>query len=366
MSSNISCPDASTLPPFDSLSGLPRNVSVGFVPVGRNGSHEAMSSCCSPEAVNVASDCYYWCELPTEGLNGFASCLVRRGMADGIIESMLSLRPICLLAALALSGTVGAEPFNAFDGPGFPACHDVAASLVRDAAAAGRKVRASGKTYMWYDTMCSDDQGTVIIRTEGVNGISGFDLAAGTRELSRLVRNDGDDEWLSASTSLGLLSVIVRTKFKIYPDSKVYDILDGDIYGMIASYATANLWREFHHRYYDLVPTNASAQEGFQNTFSATDLEGMAARTLLDSGRYLATSNMLEFPSFRPTVGDHTRFNEPFWSSSTSSLAAPHWTKNTREVFAQAVKYIDPDAVREQFNPKGIFRSVIGEAIGVY
>ncbi|WQF82854.1 hypothetical protein CDEST_07868 [Colletotrichum destructivum] len=85
MSSNTSCPDASTLPTFDDLSGLPRNVSVGFVPVGRNGSHEAMSSCCSPEAVNIASDCYYWCELPTDGLNGFASCLVRRGMADGIV-----------------------------------------------------------------------------------------------------------------------------------------------------------------------------------------------------------------------------------------------------------------------------------------
>ncbi|GJC97491.1 FAD/FMN-containing dehydrogenase [Colletotrichum higginsianum IMI 349063] len=146
---------------------------------------------------------------------------------------MLSLRPLRLLAALALSGTVGAEPYNTFDGPGFPACHDVAAvhdarsvdeiqSIVRVAAAACWKVHASGKAHRWHDTMCSDDPGTVIIRTEGVNVISGFDLAAGTRELRRLVRDDGDDEWLSASTSLGLLSVIVRMKFKIYPDSKVY------------------------------------------------------------------------------------------------------------------------------------------------
>ncbi|WQF82855.1 hypothetical protein CDEST_07869 [Colletotrichum destructivum] len=40
---------------------------------------------------------------------------------------MLSLRPLYLLAALALSGTVGPEPYNTFDGPGFLACHDVAA-----------------------------------------------------------------------------------------------------------------------------------------------------------------------------------------------------------------------------------------------
>lgn len=67
----------------------------------------------------------------------------------------------------------------------------------------------------------------------------------------------------------------------------------------------------------------------------------------------------------------------------------PHWTKNTREVFERAAKNIDPDvrlslplfrkslmistqhisrfkAVRQKFDPDGIFRSVVGEAIGVY
>lgn len=49
----------------------------------------------------------------------------------------------------------------------------------------------------------------------------------------------------------------------------------------------------------------------------------------------------------------------------------PHWTKNTREVFEQSVKNLDPDhlarfkAVREQFDPDGIFKSVVGEIIGV-
>src|SRR4051812_39356924 len=51
--------------------------------------------------------------------------------------------------------------------------------------------------------------------------------------------------------------------------------------------------RKFHHRYYDVVTSNSTAQQGFQNTFSVTALEGIAASTLLDSGKYLATSNML-------------------------------------------------------------------------
>ncbi|KAF6827676.1 FAD fmn-containing dehydrogenase [Colletotrichum plurivorum] len=507
---------------------------------------------------------------------------------------MLSL-PALAGAALTLAAAVSAFPYNTFDGPGFPACREVAAvhnatsvdeiqSLVRDAIAAGQRVRASGKGHMWYDTMCSDDPDTVIIRTEEVNDISEFDLNAGTvvieagvtflqlaeylhargasagytlvnwnitlagcvamgahrssiredsmvaagvlemdiidgsGELRHIVRKDGDDEWLAASTSLGLLGVIVRMKFKIYPDSKVYadqktleekDVLDGDIYGMIAPYATANFWwwpykRKFHWRYYDVVPSNINDQQGFQNTFSVTDLEATAARTLLDSGRYLPTSNMLaeeiffglwskpnfrekttnepieewpvygwnydvligglypdqrplwelgvqgytlelafpvtmandvlrrvralfddelrklifmtstyrsginikfgrpfegfmsqvatntsdgadwtkgaimfDFPTFKPTVGDGSRFNEPFYHNLAKVLidefpCRPHWTKNTREVIRNATKNLDPDhitrfkAVREKFDPNGVFKSVVGEAIGVY
>lgn len=62
----------------------------------------------------------------------------------------------------------------------------------------------------------------------------------------------------------------------------------------------------------------------------------------------------------------------------------PHWTKNTREVFELAKEKLDPDvrspdkglannqhvarfkAVREQFDPNGVYRSVVGEIIGVY
>jgi FAD/FMN-containing dehydrogenase len=203
-----------------------------------------------------------------------------------------------LLSLLTLPLGIAGDPYYTFDGEGFPACNDVAAvyipssvgeiqALVNDAIDAGQKVRASGKAHMWYDTMCSDDPNTVIIRTENVNAIydldteaetvmieagvtflqfaewlhdrgynSGFTLvnwnitlagcvamgahrsslredsmvAAGVLSLDiidgegnlRHLERDDSDEWLAASTSLGLLGVIVRMKFKVYPDFKVY------------------------------------------------------------------------------------------------------------------------------------------------
>lgn len=234
----------------------------------------------------------------TRSLYPPAPCLTH-GLNKPSLTTMPSLRPLPLLAMLLASTAVTAAPYNTFDGPGFPACNDVAAvhnatsvsdiqSLVKDAIASGQKVRASGKGHMWYDTMCSDDANTVIIRTEDVNGISEFDLEGGSvvieagvtflqlaeylhargasagytlvnwnitlagcvamgahrssiredsmvaagvleldivdgnGELKHLVRDNDDDTWLAASTSLGLLGVIVRMKFKIYPDFKVY------------------------------------------------------------------------------------------------------------------------------------------------
>lgn len=211
---------------------------------------------------------------------------------------------LSFVTLLGLLGTIThAVPFNTFDGEGHPACNDVSGvldpksvddmiTIVRDAAASNTPVRASGKGHMWYDTMCSDDPKTIIIRTEQVNGISNFSLedgaangsvmieagvtflqlaeylhernasvgytlvnwnitlagsiamgahrsslredsmvAAGALELHiidgngnlRVIKRDeNSDEWLAASTSLGLLGVIARIKFKIYPDFKVY------------------------------------------------------------------------------------------------------------------------------------------------
>ncbi|KAH6682650.1 hypothetical protein B0J14DRAFT_129902 [Halenospora varia] len=322
-------------------------------------------------------------------------------------------KSIVLAALLSLYSTcVSAIPYNTFDGDGFPACHNVSAiyhpssvdemvSIVKKAAASGVPVRASGKGHMWYDTMCSDDNNTIIIQTEGVNGISDFSLgstegsvmieagvtffelaeylhergasigyalvnwnmtiagavamgahrsslreasmvAAGTKEIhiidgtgtiQKVVRDDTNDVWLAASTSLGLLGPIARIKFTIYPDFKVYakqnileeaDVLNGDIYGLIAPYATANLWwwpylKKFHQRYYDVVPTDLSPQQGFQSTFSITELEAITARTLLDSGKILPTSNMLAETIF------YGLWSAPNFHEKTNDSAITTW-----------------------------------------
>jgi L-gulonolactone oxidase len=47
-------------------------------------------------------------------------------------------------------------------------------------------------------------------------------LIDGTGTIQKIVRDDGNDDWLAASTSLGLLGPIARIKFRIYEDFKVY------------------------------------------------------------------------------------------------------------------------------------------------
>ncbi|KAF9034375.1 hypothetical protein BJ165DRAFT_1356392, partial [Panaeolus papilionaceus] len=80
--------------------------------------------------------------------------------------------------------------WNTFDGPGSPACHNVAAvytpntieeaaTIVKNASAAGVPVRAAGNGHMWYDTMCSDDPRTVVVRTERLSRISDLVLSGG-------------------------------------------------------------------------------------------------------------------------------------------------------------------------------------------
>ncbi|KAJ2895009.1 Fad/Fmn-containing dehydrogenase [Zalerion maritima] len=351
-------------------------------------------------------------------------------------------------------------------------------------------------------------------------GVLEMDIIDGNGNLRTVVRDEGSETWHAASTSLGLLGIIARMKVKVYRDEKVYamqdtydeaDILDADLEAMIAPYPTANFWwwpymRKFHHRYYDVIPTNSSSQEGFQSTFSVTEIEGAAAKAILESGKYLPASNwlaetiffslwespnfhekstneeiaewpvygwnhdvligglypdqkpewdydlhgytlelavpmsqanallkrvrelfddeilkgfvmastyrsginikfgkayfdflgqttygsavsggegwkggvmMFDFPSYHPTSGDGLRYNEEFYHNLATTLidefpVRPHWTKNTREVFEQAKKNLDPDyiarfrAVREDFDPNGIFKSVVGEIIGLY
>jgi FAD/FMN-containing dehydrogenase len=210
---------------------------------------------------------------------------------------MLSPIP-SVLAAASLLRCASAAVYNTFDGDGFPSCYNVTEvhdarsveeiqSLVKNAGQRGLQVRAGGKGHMWYDTQCSDDQ-TVIVRTEYVNKISGFDLGAGTvvveagvtffqlaeylherganmgtglvnwnislggsvamgahrtslredaavvggvlamdivdgsGEIRHVERDESSDDWLAASTSLGLLGIIVRMRMKIFPEVKVY------------------------------------------------------------------------------------------------------------------------------------------------
>lgn len=77
--------------------------------------------------------------------------------------------------------------------------------------------------------------------------------------------------------------------------------------------------RKFHHRYYDPVPANSTAQEGFQNTFSLTEIEAVAARTMLDSGKYLPTSNMLAEEIF------FGLWSKPNFREKTTNKDIEHW-----------------------------------------
>ncbi len=53
-------------------------------------------------------------------------------------------------------------------------------------------------------------------------GVLSLDIVNGNGDLVTIERDNDNDDWLAASTSLGLLGVIARMKFKIYPDFKVF------------------------------------------------------------------------------------------------------------------------------------------------
>jgi hypothetical protein len=269
---------------------------------------------------------------------------------------------------------VHALVINTFDGEGFPTCANVAkivyassvdevVSLVQNASATNTPVRALGGGHSWYNTSCSDDPNTLVIKTENLNKISNLNMAEGSveieagvtflqlanwlhernasigytlvnwnitiagaiamgahrsslredsmvaagalsldivngkGELVHLERNMNDDKWLAATTSLGLLGAIVKIKFMVRPDFKVYanqkildesEVLNGDIYGLIAPYATANFWwwpglKKFHHRFYDEISTTDPGNS-LQNTFSISTFEAGVAKGLLEGG----------------------------------------------------------------------------------
>ena len=107
------------------------------------------------------------------------------------------------------------------------------------------------------------------------------------------------------------------------------------------------------------------------------DLLGQGTYGTEDGADWSKGTMMFDFPTFKPTVGDGLRFNEPFYHNLATMLidefpCRPHWTKNTREVFEQSKKHIDSNhlarfkAVREDFDPEGRFKSVVGEILGLY
>ncbi len=53
-------------------------------------------------------------------------------------------------------------------------------------------------------------------------GVVEMEIVDGKGEVRRLSKEGGGDEWFAASTSLGLLGVIVRLRLRVYPDTKVY------------------------------------------------------------------------------------------------------------------------------------------------
>lgn len=53
-------------------------------------------------------------------------------------------------------------------------------------------------------------------------GVLSMDIINGNGDIVTIERDNENDDWLAASTSLGLLGIIARMKFKIYPDFKVF------------------------------------------------------------------------------------------------------------------------------------------------
>ncbi|KAK3943082.1 hypothetical protein QBC46DRAFT_338804 [Diplogelasinospora grovesii] len=74
---------------------------------------------------------------------------------------------------------------------------------------------------------------------------------------------------------------------------------------------------------------------------------------------------MFDFPSFRPTIGDHKRFSEDFYRNLANTLVdefscRPHWTNNSRDVISRSIKNLDSDHLRrfKDFDPNGIYKTM--------
>lgn len=55
-----------------------------------------------------------------------------------------------------------------------------------------------------------------------VGGVLEMDIIDGSGTVRTVVKDEADDEWLAASTSLGLLGIIARLKMQIYPETVLW------------------------------------------------------------------------------------------------------------------------------------------------
>ena len=83
------------------------------------------------------------------------------------------------------------------------------------------------------------------------------------------------------------------------------------------------------------------------------DLLGQTTFNTSDGADWSKGAIMLDFPRFKPNVGDKRPFNPGFYDNMVKVLVdefpcRPHWTKNTREVFASATKNLDPTVSDEE------------------
>lgn len=55
-----------------------------------------------------------------------------------------------------------------------------------------------------------------------VGGVQEMDIIDGSGNIRTIVKDETSDEWLAASTSLGLLGIISRLKMTIYPETVLW------------------------------------------------------------------------------------------------------------------------------------------------
>lgn len=65
----------------------------------------------------------------------------------------------------------------------YPSSIDEVVSIVQNASAANTPIRALGGGHSWYNTSCSDDPNTIVIKTEYLDNISNLNMTEGSVEV---------------------------------------------------------------------------------------------------------------------------------------------------------------------------------------